>query len=174
MVKESFYAHSGAGQTSKTDDWSTAHHVVEYAYNRFHSPITVGELNRNWFDTDPAASQYNYVAANYFTFKENGLIQSWNGKVWLNPPYSRSIGQWIDKALFEVKSNLKCKSITLCIPARTDTLWFHRLISNGAKVVFLKGRLKFGGGKSSAPFPSCLVHIERGQKDIKTFYEAVL
>jgi site-specific DNA-methyltransferase (adenine-specific) len=174
MIKESFYAHSGAAQTSKTDDWPTPHNVVEYAYKRFHSPITVGEVDRNWFDTDPAASQYNYVASNYHTVEDNGLIQAWTGKVWLNPPYGRTIGHWVDKALLEVEFNSECKTITLCIPARTDTLWFHRLISRGAKVVFIKGRLKFGASKSSAPFPSCLVHIERGQTDIETFYEAIL
>lgn len=42
-------------------------------------------------------------------------------------------------------------------PARTDTKWFHRALQSGVSVCFIKGRLKFEGAKSSAPFPSCLL-----------------
>jgi site-specific DNA-methyltransferase (adenine-specific) len=45
----------------------------------------------------------------------------------------------------------------MLIPARTDTLWFHTHIYNKAEVRFIKGRLKFGGAKTSAPFPSMVV-----------------
>ncbi|NBI81614.1 hypothetical protein D3Z48_05870 [Clostridiaceae bacterium] len=51
----------------------------------------------------------------------------------------------------------------LLIPARTDTTYFHDFIMNRAEIRFIKGRLKFGTGKSPAPFPSMLV-IFRGPK----------
>jgi site-specific DNA-methyltransferase (adenine-specific) len=47
------------------------------------------------------------------------------------------------------------------IPARTDTRWFHEIVLPHAKEIrFLKGRLKFGGAKNSAPFPSMVVIFE--------------
>ena len=47
----------------------------------------------------------------------------------------------------------------MLVPARTDTGWFHEYIYNkkDVEVRFLKGRLKFGGSKNSAPFPSMVV-----------------
>ena len=46
----------------------------------------------------------------------------------------------------------------MLIPARTDTKYFHEFIYHKAKEIrFVKGRLKFGGSKNSAPFPSMVV-----------------
>ena len=45
----------------------------------------------------------------------------------------------------------------MLIPARTDTIYFHKYIYHKAEIRFLKGRLKFGGCKNSAPFPSMIV-----------------
>ena len=45
----------------------------------------------------------------------------------------------------------------MLLPARTDTKWVHDYILGKAEVRFIKGRLKFGGSKNSAPFPSMVV-----------------
>ena len=45
----------------------------------------------------------------------------------------------------------------MLLPARTDTRWLHEYIYGKAEVRFIKGRLKFGGSKNSAPFPSMVV-----------------
>lgn len=51
-----------------------------------------------------------------------------------------------------------CKAVVMLIPARTDTKWFHQYIYGKAKEIrFVKGRLKFGGSKDAAPFPSMVV-----------------
>lgn len=42
------------------------------------------------------------------------------------------------------------------LPARTDTGWFHDYCMKG-KIEYIRGRLKFGNAKNSAPFPSMLV-----------------
>ena len=52
--------------------------------------------------------------------------------------------------------------IWLLIPARTDTQYFRRLISElGYKIsiIFITGRLKFNDAKNGAPFPSMFVII---------------
>ena len=52
----------------------------------------------------------------------------------------------------------------MLLPARTDTKWFHEFILGKADIRFIKGRLKFGGSKNSAPFPSMIV-VYRGEKN---------
>ncbi len=71
----------------------------------------------------------------------------------MNPPYGRDIGQWMRKAWEESRKG--CTVVCL-VNARTDTRWWHDWAKRG-QVFFIKGRLKFGDGKMSAPFPSCLV-----------------
>ena len=50
----------------------------------------------------------------------------------------------------------------MLIPARTDTKAFHDFIYHKAEVRFIRGRLKFGGSKNSAPFPSMIVIFKEG------------
>ena len=76
-------------------------------------------------------------------------------KVFCNPPYGRKISDWVKKAYEENKENNNL--VVLLLPARTDTKWYHEYICGKAEVLFLKGRLKFGDGKNSAPFSSMIV-----------------
>jgi len=91
----------------------------------------------------------------------HGLLQCglcWdNERVFCNPPYGRSIGLWVRKA-----SQISGDGfVVMLLPARTDTKWFHDYIYNkyDVRIEFLKGRLKFGDGINSAPFPSMLVYF---------------
>ena len=80
------------------------------------------------------------------------LMNNWAGKrVFCNPPYGplipRFLECWKDAEL----------SVFL-IPARTDTRWFHEIVLPYAREIrFIKGRLKFGDSKNSAPFASMVV-----------------
>ena len=49
----------------------------------------------------------------------------------------------------------------MLIPARTDTRAFHEYIYHKAEIRFIRGRLKFGGAKNSAPCPSMVVVFGR-------------
>ena len=71
----------------------------------------------------------------------------------MNPPYGREIGKWMQKAY---ESSLQGATVVCLIPARTDTAWWHDYAMKG-QIEFLRGRLKFGGHKNSAPFPSAIV-----------------
>ena len=107
---------------------------------------------------------YNYyvIDLEYFdpcplyddTFDLNDYVMS---KVFLNPPYS-NISEWIDWAIWNHK-NFGLHTVIL-IPSRTDTKYFHKLLNYGVDLEFIKGRLKFNGMKTGAPFPSVLVHIK--------------
>ena len=74
--------------------------------------------------------------------------------MFINPPYS-NVSEWVDFAIRSHKNN----HIVILIPSRTDTKYFHKLLEHGVDLEFVKGRLKFGGVKTGAPFPSVLVHL---------------
>lgn len=75
--------------------------------------------------------------------------------VYCNPPYGKQIGKWVEKAYSE--SQKDGTKVVMLIPARTDTRYFHEYIYGKAEIRFVKGRLKFGNAKCSAPFPSMVV-----------------
>lgn len=125
----------------ETDDWATPQTVFD-------------ELNAEFsFTLDVAASKENHKCDRYYDVTDDGLQKSWDKeRVWCNPPYGRKIGKWVEKAATGGAS-----IVVALLPARTDTLWWHNWIQNKAEVRFIKGRLKFGGHKNSAPFPSAIV-----------------
>lgn len=130
--------------SSKTDLWSTPQDF----YNKLNE-----EFN---FNLDPCATDENAKCKLYFTVNDDGLTQNWQGHtVFCNPPYGRVLKEWVKKCHDEsLKPNTK---VVMLIPARTDTIYFHKYIYNIATIRFLKGRLKFGDCKNSAPFPSMVV-----------------
>ena len=71
----------------------------------------------------------------------------------MNPPYGREIMSWMEKAY---TSSRYGATVVCLVPARTDTAWWHTYAMKG-EITFLRGRLKFGGHKNSAPFPSAVV-----------------
>jgi phage N-6-adenine-methyltransferase len=105
------------------------------------------------FDLDPCATAESAKAPRFFTKADDGLAQEWCGRVWMNPPYGRTIGTWMRKAYESAQAG--CMVVCL-VPSRTDTAWWHDYAMKGS-VRFLRGRLKFGDAKNSAPFPSALV-----------------
>lgn len=135
--------------SSKTDQWATPLDFYDKLNEEFH------------FTLDPCADDTNHKCEKYFTREQDGLAQSWSGyTVFCNPPYGNETKLWVKKCFDEVKSG-GCKCAVMLIPARTDTQWFHNWIYNIAEIRFVKGRLKFGNQKNSAPFPSMVVIYKR-------------
>jgi phage N-6-adenine-methyltransferase len=113
------------------------------------------------FTLDPCATKENAKCAKFYTKDDDGLNQDWSGEtVFMNPPYGREIGKWVEKAYQE---SLNGTTVVCLIPSRTDTKYWHDFAMKG-EIRFIKGRLKFGGLDSPAPFPSAVV-IFRGKKD---------
>lgn len=105
------------------------------------------------FEIDVCATDDNTKCAKYYTEEMDGLSQEWRGVCWMNPPYGRTIGKWMKKAY---ESSLEGATVVCLVPARTDTNWWHDYAMKG-DIEFIRGRLKFGGSKNSAPFPSAVV-----------------
>ncbi len=129
--------------SSKAMDWATPQTFFDLLDSEFH------------FTLDPCANETNHKCDHYYTVEEDGLKQSWSGKtVFCNPPYGRAIKDWVKKCSEEAKQ--PDTTVVLLIPARTDTAYFHDYIYQkpNVEIRFLRGRLKFGDEKNSAPFPS--------------------
>jgi phage N-6-adenine-methyltransferase len=129
--------------SSQSDNWATPQWLFD-------------ELDAEFgFDLDPCASAENAKCARYFTAADDGLAQEWTGRVFMNPPYGRTIGDWMRKALECVRTG-GGELVVCLVPARTCTGWWHDYAAHG-EIRFLRGRLKFGGSPTSAPFPSAVI-----------------
>lgn len=131
--------------TSETDLWETPQDFFD-------------ELNKEFnFEIDVCALPENAKCVKFYTPRDDGLQQKWEGVCWMNPPYGRKIGMWIRKAYH---SSQQGATVVCLIPARTDTKWWHDYVMKG-EVRFVRGRLKFGNAKNSAPFPSAVVIFKK-------------
>ncbi len=131
--------------TSNTDLWSTPRDFFD-DYNAIYQ-----------FDVDVCATAENALCAKFYSPEDNGLSKEWHGVCWMNPPYGREIGKWMKKAY---ESSLHGATVVCLVPARTDTAWWHDYAMKG-NIEFIRGRLKFGSSKNSAPFPSAVVVFQR-------------
>ena len=133
--------------SSEREDWETPNDFFKALDAEFR------------FTLDAAASRENHKCPKYFTAEENALLQNWGGEtVWLNPPYGRNSGVGVKKAYEE--SQKPGTTVVMLVPSRTDTAWFHDYSFGKAKIRFVRGRLKFGKSKNSAPFPSLVAIYE--------------
>ena len=124
------------------------------------------------FELDVAANARNNKCGMYYDATADALSTGWAHEVspgpvcWMNPPYSKC-SQFIAKAAEEAR---KGATVVALVPSRTDTRWWHEHVwsdvtnkpRSGVEVRFVRGRLKFGDGKNSAPFPSVVI-VFRGR-----------
>ncbi len=127
--------------SSATDLWETPQDLFDKLD---------GEFN---FELDVCANAENTKCSSFLDKEIDGLSVPWHGVCWMNPPYGRYIGKWMKKAY---DSSLSGATVVCLVPARTDTAWWHDFAMRG-DIRYLRGRLKFGGHKNSAPFPSAVV-----------------
>lgn len=134
-----------ACMSSKYMDWETP---LDF-YNKLNEIYN--------FTLDFCATKENAKCERYYTKEQNALIQNPKDEIiFCNPPYGKDIKLFVKKC-FELSND---NIIVMLIPARTDTKYFHEYILGKAKIVFIKGRLKFkvnSKGSGSAPFPSMYV-----------------
>ncbi|NES02009.1 MAG: hypothetical protein F6K22_03700 [Okeania sp. SIO2F4] len=124
-------------------------------------------------DLDPCSDDGKHIPAKlHYTATEDGLNQQWQGKVFINPPYSCP-GKWIEKLISEINDSNVTEAIAL-LPASTDTKWFATLWNQ--PICFWKGRIKFLDTNYQPQLPArqshCLVYWgENADKFNKVFSE---
>lgn len=122
--------------TSASEHWETPEYLYAALDAEFH------------FNDDPCPRYPD----------SDGLIRPWGTSTYINPPYGKTIGAWLERAWLQ--SHLG-KTVVCLVPARTDTRWWHNYVMKAQEIRFLRGRLKFSGSKNSAPFPSAIVVFRR-------------
>lgn len=111
------------------------------------------------------------TAARRYTPEDDGLVQPWDGRVWLNPPYGKEVGLWLAKMAEHDHG-------TALIFARTETEAFHRYVwAQASALFFFEGRLHFHlpdgtRAKANAGAPSVLVSY--GLEDAERLAESGL
>ncbi len=143
-VREKKKAH--VAQASGNNEWYTPGRIIELARD------VMGGI-----DIDPASSDIanaTVKADAYFTAAQDGLVQDWHGRVWLNPPYAQPlIGQFCSKLLAELDTGHTSQACVLVNNA-TETRWFQELLGAADATCFPAGRVRFldpEGKPSGAP-----------------------
>ena len=149
--------------SSKTGEWETPQEFFDKLNKEFNFKIDV-------------ACTYENKKCNFgFTKECDGLTADWKATLdayfegeeptcWMNPPYGRNINKWIQKAYEE---SIKGVTTVCLIPSRTDTKYWHTYCMKAYEIRFVKGRLKFGGSKDSAPFPSAVIIFKPDTEQLK-------
>lgn len=144
------------------DDWATPDHLYAWL-NTEYGP----------FDVDVCADDSNRKCPTYFGaggISTDGLKAEWHlpspRRCFMNPPYSRGTQEkWVRKAYEE--SQQGCTVVCL-LPSRTgNTVWQRYVSPKAAEVLFLKGRIKFVGADSWAPFDSAIAVFKPGEHELK-------
>ena len=118
--------------SSKDQTWRTPQGIYDLLDAEFH------------FEFDPCPPNPQF----------DGLTIEWKDRNFINPPYKDTL-VCIKKGYEE---SLKGKLCVFLVASRTDTRWFQDYCLPYAKEIrFIKGRLRFGESKNSAPFPSAVI-----------------
>ncbi|MEM7555211.1 MAG: DNA N-6-adenine-methyltransferase [Cyanobacteria bacterium P01_A01_bin.84] len=130
-LKKSTYSPPPLKSKSKSSDcWYTPPHIFELVVQ------VLGQI-----DLDPCADDGKHLEAKkHYTIIDDGLTQEWEGKVYMNPPFSHP-GLWMKKVQAEMESGRVTEAIAL-VPAATDTRWLSPILKS-QPVCFWTGRIKF-------------------------------
>ncbi len=133
--------------SSACQEWQTPAWLFAQLDSEFH------------FGLDAAATAENGLCPRYYTRGQDAFKQDWTAdarSIWLNPPYGREVGRWVQKAHEEGQRGA---TVVVLLAARTDTRWFHTYCTEAREIRFIKGRLRFEGNgvSNTAPFPSMVV-----------------
>lgn len=136
----------------------------------WYTPAWVFERLCLEFDLDPCHPKrlLSWVpAATAYTKDDDGLIQPWFGRVWLNPPYGPETTKWLAK-MHEHRNGIAL------VFARTDTKWFHDYVAKADAICLMEGRVRFvdakgkpGGSPGAGSMlvawgDDCVEAVERG------------
>lgn len=112
-------AHQLINQDSGSAEWYTPPEIIAAA------TAVLGEI-----DLDPASSliaNERVKAKRIFTERENGLVQEWHGRVWMNHSFSAAGNPvWVRKIVAEYEAGRITEACCICFAA-TSERWFQPL-----------------------------------------------
>ena len=113
----------------------------------YYTPQWIFQALNIKFDLDVAAPLGGVPwlpTENHYSIEDNGLVQNWYGKVWMNPPYSETT-PWVNKFI-EHKNGIALLPFT-------KAKWGVLIWEKADRIVALNSKLKF-------------VHKDEGEKEI--------
>ncbi len=133
--------------SSESEEWYTPPVIAEAVL------AALGEI-----DLDPCTNpgEPTIPARHHYRKADDGLAHQWGGRVYLNPPYGRSIPKWVGKLVDEFRWGHVSEAIAL-VPSRPDTRWFALL--DAFPRCEISGRLTFANATNPAPFPSAVFYL---------------
>ena len=109
------------------------------------------------FELDVCATHNNTKCKSWISPVKDALKQTWGKRIcWMNPPYGRNIGTWVQKAKEEAD---KGSLVVSLIPNRTETQWFDTIWNHASLICFMSRRIKFEHPEKpteSAPFANVI------------------
>lgn len=117
-------------------------------------------------DIDPCSNSAeitNVPAARHYTLRENGLVQTWEGCVFLNPPFGPGVEVWFSKLYQERLAGRTTEAIVLWKSA-TETAAWKTLTALSCRVCFPSARIRFTGpgDSSGSTFSPALFYVGEG------------
>ncbi len=98
-------------------------------------------------DLDPCSNSReipNVPAARHYAVQENGLVQPWEGRVFLNPPFGHDVERWFSKLYLEWSAGRTTEAVVWWKSA-TETAAWKTLTALSCRVCFPSARIRFTG-----------------------------
>jgi hypothetical protein len=108
------------------------------ANDEMYTPNWIFEALKTEFDLDVASPENGtgiVPAKQFYSIKDNGLIQPWHGLVWMNPPYSKP-SPWVDKWLSHQNG-------LALLPLSGNSKWFRKLWLSDCEVILITPNTSF-------------------------------
>lgn len=148
LPEERFFA-LRQGETTRKEAFNPTHVGHNSGENEWYTPPALIEAARavmGIIDCDPASSAIanrTVRAEVFFTRQQDGLVQEWNGNVWLNPPYEQPfMGQFAARLCGQYGEG-RIRQACVLVNNATETAWFQQLLGAAAAVCFPRSRIKF-------------------------------
>lgn len=149
-----FSTNDNPSHQGKTNTWFTPYEIVR----------SLGS-----FDLDPCSQSFRpkkLARREFFHDKgDDGLLLEWSGRVWLNPPYGKEIGKWLDRL------HSHGNGIALVF-SRTETRWAQKELERCDAVNFIRGRISFihESGKESHNASNGSMLLAYGRQNIESIF----
>jgi ParB family chromosome partitioning protein len=113
-------------------------------------------------DCDPASSAIAnraVGAARYYTKEDDGLIQTWHGNVWLNPPYAQPLIRLFCEAAVGKFQSGEIEQAVVLANNGTETKWGQTLLGAASAACFPRSRIRFldPDGNPGAPLQGQMI-----------------
>lgn len=155
------------GDSNACVEWYTPKRYIEMARD------VLGNI-----DLDPASNdvaQQWIKASQYFNAAEDGLKQSWHGRIWCNPPYGRQVHKWLEKGLDSYQQ--KTIDCAIFLLNRTGAAWYKTLIKRVTAICEVKKRISFvdasGTPQPSPRYYNDFIYLGRDPERFDRVYSAI-